>query len=108
VGLDFVKHFTVKSHFTCIDEATSSNMFLLNSLHLLIEVDVNSYIIINNIFLQSHVNKIITVYRFEQVLENNMWKYFKLLQQTIHFLRQFNKLYMLGRSRHAWLASFSI
>jgi hypothetical protein len=36
VGLGFVKHFTVKSHFTCIDEVTSSNMFLLNSLHLLI------------------------------------------------------------------------
>jgi hypothetical protein len=32
----FVKQFTVKSHFTCIDEATSSNMFLTNSLFLLI------------------------------------------------------------------------
>jgi hypothetical protein len=36
MGLSFVKHFIVKSQFTCIDEATSSNMFLLNSLHLLI------------------------------------------------------------------------
>jgi hypothetical protein len=33
---EVVKQFTVKSHFTCIDEATSSNMVLLNSLHLLI------------------------------------------------------------------------
>jgi hypothetical protein len=36
MGLGFVKNFTVKSHFTCIDEATSNNMFLLNALHLLI------------------------------------------------------------------------
>jgi hypothetical protein len=36
MGLGFVKQFTVKGHFTCINEATSSNMFLLNSLHLLI------------------------------------------------------------------------
>jgi hypothetical protein len=36
MGLGFVKHFAVKSHFTCTDEAASSNMFLLNSLHLLI------------------------------------------------------------------------
>jgi hypothetical protein len=35
VELGFVKNFTVKSHFTCIDEATLSNMFHLNSLHLL-------------------------------------------------------------------------
>jgi hypothetical protein len=34
--LGSVKYFTVKRHFTCTDEATSSNMFLLNSLHLLI------------------------------------------------------------------------
>jgi hypothetical protein len=36
MGLGFLMQFTVKSHFTCIDEATSSNMSLLNSLHLLI------------------------------------------------------------------------
>jgi hypothetical protein len=41
MGLGFVKQFTVKSHFTCIDKATSSNMFLLNTLHLLIQVNVN-------------------------------------------------------------------
>jgi hypothetical protein len=41
MGLGFVKHFTVKGHFTCTDEATSSNMFLLNSLHLLIWVNIN-------------------------------------------------------------------
>jgi hypothetical protein len=35
MGLGFVKHFIVKSHFTCSDEATSSSMFLLNSLYLL-------------------------------------------------------------------------
>jgi hypothetical protein len=27
MGLGSMKHFTVKSHFICIDEATSSNMF---------------------------------------------------------------------------------
>jgi hypothetical protein len=31
MGLGFVTHFTVKSHFTCIDEATSSKIYLLNS-----------------------------------------------------------------------------
>jgi hypothetical protein len=36
MGLAFVKQFTMKGHFICIDEANSSNMFLLNSLHLLI------------------------------------------------------------------------
>jgi hypothetical protein len=36
----------VKSHFTCIDESYSSNIFLLNSLHLLIEVNVNRYVAI--------------------------------------------------------------
>jgi hypothetical protein len=45
MGLGFVKQFTVKSHFNFIDKATSSNMFLLNSLHLLISVNVNSYAI---------------------------------------------------------------
>jgi hypothetical protein len=54
MGLGFVKQFTVKSHFTCIDEATSSNMFLSNSLQLVILVDVNSYVIIKNIFLDTH------------------------------------------------------
>jgi hypothetical protein len=27
VGLGILIHFTVKNHFTCIDEAASSNMF---------------------------------------------------------------------------------
>jgi hypothetical protein len=40
-----MKHFTIKSHFTCIDEANSINMFLLSSLHLYIYVTVNSYVI---------------------------------------------------------------
>jgi hypothetical protein len=35
MGLGSVKQFTVKSHFTYIDEATSGKMFLLNSLYLL-------------------------------------------------------------------------
>jgi hypothetical protein len=48
--LSSVKHFTVKSHFTCINEANTSDMFLLNSLHLLIYVNVNSYVIIKYIF----------------------------------------------------------
>jgi hypothetical protein len=36
MGLGFAKHFTVKSHFTCVDGATESNMFLLNPSNLLI------------------------------------------------------------------------
>jgi hypothetical protein len=36
MGLGFVKHFTVKGHFSYTDEVASSNMFLLNSLQLLI------------------------------------------------------------------------
>jgi hypothetical protein len=31
MGLGFVKNFIVKGNFTCTDEATSSDMFLLNS-----------------------------------------------------------------------------
>jgi hypothetical protein len=50
MGLGFVKHFTVKSHFTCIDEETSGNVSLLNSLYLLISDTVNSYVIIKNNF----------------------------------------------------------
>jgi hypothetical protein len=41
--------------------------------------------------------------------KKNMGKYFKL-QQTVHLLLliSISCLYMLGRSRHAWHASFSI
>jgi hypothetical protein len=48
--LGCVKKFTVKSHLTCTDGAASGNMFLLNCLHLLTDVNVKSCVIIKNIF----------------------------------------------------------
>jgi hypothetical protein len=41
MGLGFMKHYTLKRHFTCSDDATSSNIYILNSVNLLIYVNIN-------------------------------------------------------------------
>jgi hypothetical protein len=109
MGLGFVKHFTVKSHFICIDEATSSNMFLLNSLHLLIYVHVNSSVIVKNIFFYNHMSISLLLYtdlnKFWKTICGSILNY---CNKYTSFETEINELHMLGSSRHAWPASFSI
>jgi hypothetical protein len=81
MGFGFVKHFTVKIHFTCIDEATSSNTFLLNSLHLIFRLTYINYVyVLRNIaiYIVRYLKKKATCIKGNKKLSVQFCKHLKV------------------------------